>query len=239
MVGSKSKTYCIKREYIPNTENMTLEAGGRVFWDKRRIYHSSLYQWHVYDYALKLIRKYNIKNVLDVGCGPATKLMDMLSNEAEIYAIDQPSAIEYCKATYNKGNFYADNFEEPKVCLNVQAGLIICSDVIEHMENPDTLLNYIKRFSNKETLVLFSTPNRDRLRGKNCLISKKKEHIREWNSGEFKAYLEESGFKILEQVHMPPVKTALNVLFFLHYLLQVIKVLPYNYNQVVLCTLNQ
>lgn len=231
------KNYCIREDYIANNENRTLESEGNVFWNKERIYYSSLYQWHVYRYGLEIIKRNHIKNVLDIGCGTASKLVKMISPAANIYGIDQPTAIEYCKANYKVGTFYADNLEDPKVCIDVPFGLVICSDVIEHIVNPDIVINYIKKFCSKETYILFSTPDRERLRGKDCLYSPKKEHIREWNAEEFRSYLGESGFLVLEQKHIPPVRTMLNGLFLKHFVARIKTLMPYRYNQFVLCKL--
>ncbi len=232
------KNYCIREDYTARGESLTLDSKGRVYWNEKRVEESAFYQWHIYHYALALIKQHQIKNVLDVGCGAATKLVRMLSQSADIYGIDQPSAIEYCKATYQVGTFYAENLEAPTVSIDLPFGLIICSDVIEHVVDPDTLIRYIKRFCSKETYLLFSTPDRDKLRGKDCLYSPKKEHIREWNAGEFSRYLEQSGFSVLDQKHVPPVKTTFNRLFLRHLLAQIKAFRPYQYTILALCRLN-
>lgn len=232
------KHYCIREDYTARDESLTLDSKGRIYWNEKRVEESGLYQWHIYDYALELVRRNRIKNVLDVGCGAATKLVGMLSGSANIHGIDQPSAIEYCKATHHVGSFYADNLEAPKVYIDLPFGLIICSDVIEHMVDPDILIRYIKSFCNKDTYVLFSTPDRDRLRGKNCLYSPKKEHIREWSAEEFSDYLGQSGLLVLDQRHVPPVKTEFNRLFFRHLFAQIKAFRPYRYTILALCKLS-
>ena len=231
------KDYSIRKDYVSHRQTVTLDAEGRVYWDRKRIDESAFYQWHVYRYAQELIRRNRIERVLDIGCGAATKLVGMLSPFAEVCGIDQPSAIDYCRAAYKVGTFYADNLEAPNASIGLSFELIICSDVIEHVVDPDTLLAYIKKFCNQQTYILFSTPDREKLRGKNCLISPKKEHIREWTADEFSAYLESSGFSVLDCRHLPPVKTAFNRLFWRHFWGQVKKGRPYRYNLLTLCRL--
>jgi len=91
----------------------------------------------------------------------------------------------------------ADDFEHPTYSSETQYDLIVCSDVIEHMEDPDMLLSYIKKFAHKDGTILFSTPERDVLRGKDNMHSPNRDHIREWNKEEFTRYLTSRGFTIL------------------------------------------
>lgn len=228
--------FCIRPDYVPNKENRTLEVDGIEFWESRRISKSLLYQWHVYQYAQTLIRTKHLRSVLDIGCGPATKLISMIEPNAPlVVGIDQPTTIEFCRRKYATGEFYSDNFEAPTLKLDHRFDLIICSDVIEHLEQPDQLLSYIQRFATPNSLILISTPDRARTWGEDCLYSPKPEHIREWTGKEFADYLCSRGFDIVEHRHFPPVKTAANKLFAIHVIHQLLKRQPYRYNQAVLC----
>jgi 2-polyprenyl-3-methyl-5-hydroxy-6-metoxy-1,4-benzoquinol methylase len=233
----QNEHYCIRTDYIPNKENITYDLPNTSFWTAHRIQGSYRYQWHIYKWAQRIAKENKVNNVLDIGCGPATKLMSLISPVATVYGIDQPSAIEYCIAQYGEGHYFSDNFEDPSLELDVHFGLIICSDVIEHMQDPDMLLRYIKRFCARDTLICISTPDRERLRGRRCANSPKKEHVREWSSAEFRCYLAKSGFEIVDQRHFPPVKTELGKLFFLHLAYQLLRGRPYLYNQGVICRL--
>lgn len=84
----------------------------------------------------------------------------------DVVGIDQPQVIRYCNEKFKdtKAQFVADNFEDPSYHPTNPFDLIICSDVIEHIEDPDILLNYIKSFAGKETYIIISTPERDILR---------------------------------------------------------------------------
>lgn len=230
--------YCIRPDYTPNFESRTLDTNEEVFWRSARIRTSQFYQWHVYDYVAQLVRERNLRTVLDVGCGPATKLMSCIAPLAQVYGIDQQSAVTYCKNTYSSGTFMVDDFENPRLEVATDFDVIICSDVIEHIHDPDVLLAYIKRFCRKETLVVLSTPDRERLRGKRALVCTKAEHVREWSAPEFAAYLKSRGFEIVEHTHLPPVKTALNSLFFMHLAIQFARLRPYRYNQMAVCRLS-
>lgn len=231
--------YCIRPDYVAREANLSLDEGERKFWGEERIRESALYQWHVYAFAANLVQERSIGAVLDVGCGTAAKLVEHLAPVTEIYGIDQPSAASFCRDRYKCPRFFADDFEAPQLDLKQDFRLIICSDVIEHVTNPDVLLNYIRRFCSPDSLVLLSTPDRDRLRGRNSLRSPKAEHVREWNYAEFGDYVRSRGFEIVRHWHLPPVKTAANRLFAVHLLRQLTRLRPYNLNQAVLCRLTQ
>ncbi len=230
-----NKTYCIRDGYIPNTENHTFEREGVIFWSESRLHASLIYQWPAYVYAKKIVVGKKIENVLDIGCGPARKLMHLLGDVSNVHGIDQASAIKYCVENYSNGNFYIDNFENPQLILSVEFGLIICSDVIEHIEDPDILLAYIKKFCGPNTLVIISTPDRKRARGENCLHCPQKEHIREWSKEELIEYLAQSGFDIIEHCFQAPLKPGISIIHLRNWFYQLSKGLSLNYNQVALC----
>lgn len=178
--------YYIKRGYKARTESCTLDHKRKSkYWDKQRIYASAFYQADVYKIAKKLIEKYKFKTIVDIGCGYGVKLNNIIYRSfpnARIIGIDQKSAIDYCKNNYKFGEFYEDDFENPsKKIVISNIDLIICADVIEHVLNPDILLNYITSMADNNTLIIFSTPERDLARGKGCMTSpqtKKRLHMR-------------------------------------------------------------
>jgi 2-polyprenyl-3-methyl-5-hydroxy-6-metoxy-1,4-benzoquinol methylase len=107
---------------------------------------------------------------MDIGCGVASKLAYLHEQQTDLnfVGIDQPNPIDYCNSVHNFGTWITDNFENPSGILKTVAtpDLIVCSDVIEHLQDPNILLKYIKDAAKPETLIILSTPNRDRLREK-------------------------------------------------------------------------
>lgn len=201
--------YFIKDGYRERDINNSLDTeSGEEFWNAKRIATSLRYQYYVYRRARQLARKHGIDSLADVGCGVATKLNAFFAGSGiRYYGIDQASAIEICRKWYDEGTFIDENLEEPRYLLRdhePNVGMVICSDVIEHMADPDELLDYIKAISTPETLIVLSTPERDALRGKDCLEPLHPKHVREWSRDEFRAYLRDRGFTIREEhVYFP------------------------------------
>lgn len=189
------KDYSLKEGYIPNPK---IEPANYAVDTKT----AAIYQVAVYAFAAKIVKKYNVKNILDIGCGYGEKLNRFIFPLcSDITGIDTSYFITYCKKNYSFGTWLTDDIEKPKKKLKRTFDLIITSDVIEHLENPDKLLAYIKKCSHDGTFIIFSSPNRDLVRGKNNLGPPENPyHIREWNMTEISSYLSSNGFHILEHL---------------------------------------
>jgi SAM-dependent methyltransferase len=232
--------YCIKEGYKSRKSSLTLDEKRETpFWDKRRLISNGAYQYHVYKYAKAIIERFDLNNyVVDVGCGSAVKLNKVIGRKTDRFiGIDQESVVRFCKKTYKKGEYLSDNFEKPQLTINKTIDLVICSDVIEHVYDPDILIDYIKHLSLPDTYIVISTPERDLLRGEECMESKKPEHVREWNKKELRCYLESSGFTILEHQLLYPLKFSFRLFreYFSILYRQLSTNRSFKYNQVVLC----
>ena len=231
--------YFIRSDYQSNTSIETADQhSGGAYWTGRRIRASYIYQHPVYSYADALIKKSNMLSVVDIGCGVATKLA-MLKNKnpnIKITGIDQESAIEYCLANYDFGHWLVDDLETPTLTKHIKEApdLIICSDVIEHLMNPNTLINYILSLAGPSTKIIISTPARELLRDKNCLISPNPYHIREWSSEEFLLYLAHSGLTVIDRKIQLPIKPSLNNFLYPEIIKRLLSGKPIKYNHVIL-----
>lgn len=208
----EENNFFIKKGYRSCKDNLiSSQKDSKIYWTEERIFFQKYLQYHVYEFAQKIVKENHIKNVIDIGCGLATKLMKLIFPFCQdITGIDLEEAISYCKNKNNAGNFIVDNLENPVTNPGV-FDLVICADVIEHLLNPDKLLEFIKKVSHKDNFIILSTPERDILRGKDCMASNKPEHIREWNQEEFFAYLTNRGFMILDHKLLPFAKFSLNI----------------------------
>lgn len=169
--------YGIKRFYRTRPENKAVDT--RESKDE--------WQLEIYLHALGLMKKHNLSSVLDIGCGSGYKLITYLG-EYETIGTELSPAYETLLERYPDRKWVKSDFE---MGWELKADVIICSDVIEHLPDPDMLCNFINDTSYK--YVVFSTPDRD-LRYRFGMKGYwgppgNVGHVREWNSKEFRTYL--------------------------------------------------
>ena len=119
------------------------------------------------DRLKKIIRnlsKYNddtVDRLLDVGCGDGdfTMLLKKVLDVKEVYGIDiSPKAVEIA----NKKGFTAVQVDIDAEKFSFEDGyfdIIVCGEVIEHLFDPDHLLDEIYRVLKRKGICLLTTPN--------------------------------------------------------------------------------
>ncbi len=138
--------------------------------------------------------------ILDAGCGDGFVSKSYLDNY-EVYGIDiEKEAVDYCTKAYPKGNYslgdvynleFEDNFFD----------VIIFSQVIEHLYEPEKVLKELYRILKFGGIVLITTPNYDsklwiliehtyfRFFGGNCKPYKDDVHPSKYKSEMLKQHL--------------------------------------------------
>ena len=199
----ESERYCIKAGYITNIDPKNKVIGIDTIED------SKVFQYAVYEEARDLITRYCLTSVLDIGCGMAMKLAELIQPVcSDITGIDEPGTIAQCKQIHRFGRWYADDLENPTLNLNRDFDLIISADVIEHLVFPDQLLYLVRKHASNDTWIVLSTPERDIARGAGDMgPSPNNSHAREWNASEFRSYVEDRGFHVVEQFCCPTLRT--------------------------------
>ena len=144
-------------------------------------------------------------SLLDVGCGPASKLPIFFPNY-KIAGIDTKEAIALAQKNNPQGIFYACNLDDDMEIASVSEKLgkfdvILCIDVIEHVLFPEKMLRLIRKHllpGRGEAYI--ATLERDISRGVDSgrQGSPIKAHIREWNQDEFAQFIRSEGFLIHE-----------------------------------------
>ena len=136
------------------------------------------------------MRANQFRSIYDVGCGSAYKLLHTLG-EYDTTGIDVPETLNVLKARYPGRKWLSASFDDTGL---PKADLVICSDVIEHVEDPDALMRFVVNCA-KEWVVI-STPDRN-LVYRYRLLNKfyygppgNPTHIREWTMPEFRRYIE-------------------------------------------------
>lgn len=136
------------------------------------IYHSKaklqkrIINWKNFTYRnlLKLINPYlkNRDTVLDVGCGVGTIDFYLAEKEKKVIGIDiSENAISTAKENAIlfglKGlKFYVGNVN--KFRFYSKLDLILCSEIIEHVEDDSKLLNDLSKHLNKRGIIFLTTP---------------------------------------------------------------------------------
>ena len=147
--------------------------------------NSDEWQDEVYRFAHEVSSDHNLQTVLDIGCGSGFKLMKYFWAHTTIGS-DVPETLRWLKKRYPDREWIASDFSS----AGPKADLVIASDVIEHLADPDELLDYISRISPE--YVILSTPDRNLLRcGTHNGPPSNPAHVREWNMAEFHSYVSE------------------------------------------------
>jgi hypothetical protein len=157
----------------------------------------SPWQPDVYSLAGFLAKQLNVSAICDIGCGKASKLLQLKSTYGfHLTGFDLPEHVEYCQAKSPGDLWYAHNAETPfDQFILTTPRVFICADFLEHVEHPEYALQFIKR--NLTSLAIFSTPERVIAHGYDhpgppC----NPHHVREWSFKEFADLLTSHGFTI-------------------------------------------
>lgn len=151
-------------------------------------------QKEVYDEAAKLAREFELNRILDLGTGSGWKLMKHFGGQSslEVIGIDLLPAVEILKRRYpDRAWATPERLEE--VSALYRPDLIICSDMIEHVLDPDATLETIKSLRPK--WIMMSTPDRDLVdryfhpTNKTFGPPRNRCHVREWTFPEFRQYM--------------------------------------------------
>jgi len=153
-----------------------------IYFDDREL--TDEYQNEVYQLARSYADKFSCKKILDVGCGSAFKLMKYFC-DFDTEGIDVSPTYDFLRKRYPGRTWI--NADEPSTYPS-DAEIIICADVIEHVKDPDELLDTISKIRFK--FLFLSTPERDLVRGwVDYGPPDNKAHVREWNQAELYQYI--------------------------------------------------
>ncbi len=145
------------------------------------------WQLEVYQYAAALMHENGMRSVIDVGCGSAYKLVKYLG-QYETLGLDVAPTVKWLRARHPDRRWLECDFHMHE---EMAADLVVCADVVEHLPDPDVLLQFIKGMEFR--LCVLSTPARNLMY--RCWERKywgppvNPHHIREWTRREFRSYV--------------------------------------------------
>lgn len=194
--------YFIKDGYVPQSLAHTVETAPGDYWQPWRVQESARYQYDVYQTARAMADSAGVRTLADVGCGTGLKLNHFFGG-FETTAFDQPTVETIVRQYAPDSAFRAIDLADPTP-TDESFDLVICADVIEHLLDPDPCMDFLRAITARFCFI--STPERDIVRGPDCMGSVKDVHVREWNSREFAAYVHSRGFDILKHELLPPAR---------------------------------
>ena len=187
LMGAKS-TFCIRGAYKHRTEAIHFDDTG--FTDE--------YQKEVYLRAADLARNENVTTIYDVGCRSGYKLITYLG-EYDTTGFEAAQSLEFLRRTYSDRKWTFAQFSDRS---HPAADLVICSDVIEHVINPDELMGFLVSLARKWLVI--STPDRGRAYSRLSRFQlgppANWHHTREWTFSEFRRYVRQF-VDIHEHIH--------------------------------------
>ena len=171
----------IRPDYQARGVNATLENEPGTYWTEFRIQSAAEFQFDVYRIASEVARKWLGPSAVgaDVGCGYPTKLALLEEELASVTLFDQPTMEALIMQDFPGRRFVPVNLENP-TATGERYDLVVCADVLEHLIDPDPCVAFLREMVGVGGFLVVSTPERDILRGKDCVASPKLEHVREW-----------------------------------------------------------
>lgn len=151
-----------------------------------------------------MLSRIEFQNVLEIGCGEGVLLYNLRERFGgkDVVGIDIGSAdIETAKrnvpfVSFAVGDLYALPFS------NGQFDLVLCCEVLEHLQKPEKALSEIKRVSGR--YAIFSVPNEPLWRLAHIReLGNTPGHINHWNEKSF-VRLVSIYFQITDTVAPPP-----------------------------------
>lgn len=139
-----------------------------------------------------LVKRYDFANlfadnklVLDLGCGSGYGSAILAKKAWKVHGIDKTSsAIDFAKRYYSKGNVEWFNEDFPPIQKEEKRyGLVVCHEVVEHIDDDVGLLQEIKRVMEDSGIFVGTTPIKKENEGP------AKWHIREYSMKEYKILL--------------------------------------------------
>ncbi len=144
-------------------------------------------QFAVYSHAKELFNIGDFSRVVDIGCSTGAKLIHFWPND-ETIGIDWGSNLDQARRTAPKRTWLPYDLEQPGLAQAISdwnQSLVICADVIEHLQHPEHLLESLQQAVAQGAVCVLSTPDRDLCRGLEDRGPPANPcHVREWRLGE-------------------------------------------------------
>jgi 2-polyprenyl-3-methyl-5-hydroxy-6-metoxy-1,4-benzoquinol methylase len=140
------------------------------------------YQDDIYRKVAGFVEKNSLEDVADIGCGSGFKLIKYFDERTTI-GYDVGETVEFLEDKYPDKLWEISDYDVP----GCKVDMVMCIDCIEHVLEPNKLLDYIKTFN--PAFVAISTPVRSLVSRATNGPPSNPHHVREWSMKEFHAYI--------------------------------------------------
>lgn len=165
------------------------------------------WQLPVYIFAKGVYDWCHCTSVVDIGCGSAYKLVGLFPHNGDRSVIgveNNANTLDFLKRYVPSRGFWTspekltEFLNHPDIASDIPETLLICSDVIEHVEDPVVFMEYL--LSIPWTNAIISTPIRhdEELDGPPGNI----HHYREWGYGQFFEFLNQWDTRFEVKLHI-------------------------------------
>jgi len=141
---------------------MTIRFLRRISVERTKTESKSSYYFYQHQKAYSFCERFvKGKNILEIGSGSGYGTNRLARNAKSIIAIDKDKAsIKNSKKKYNSANINFISCKIENYFSNEKFDVIISLQVIEHLKNPEILLEKIHHLLEKNGVFIISTPNR-------------------------------------------------------------------------------
>jgi SAM-dependent methyltransferase len=149
------------------------------YWFRR---HLIVYEW--------IAEQVQARRVIDMACGEGYGANVLAGAAASVIGVDaNPEAYEHARLRYERENlsFRRDLIET----FSAPADVVVLLQTIEHVQDPDAVLDHFKGLVSEGGVVYLSTPNVRTLAPKGAERSENPWHVHEYTANEFAHLCEE------------------------------------------------
>jgi SAM-dependent methyltransferase len=135
------------------------------------------------------------RTLLDLGCGTGFNYAYTKHKlgSGQVFGVDiSANAVAYAKSIYSTESFLRGDVCSKDLDCGAEAwDRVICCEVIEHVDNPEALLETIDRHLCPSGVAFISTPNRPVFSCNHEPSPVNHTHLKEYTEGEFRSMLEQ------------------------------------------------
>ncbi len=161
---------------------------------------SEFFQGYLQDFAKDLVERYSLKGkrVVEVGCGDAEFLSLMVQHGAGSGVGFDPSYHEDQPTTLEEGRIEIRREYFPPADLEIDADILVCRQVLEHVPDPLQFLKTIRGGLPKDrpTTVVIEVPNLPPTLERQTAWDMIYEHCTYFSAGSLARLLSKAGFKV-------------------------------------------